>query len=179
MWTFRCQRREWLPGHWRLRQKWLPPGGNDSPTWHLLVFTVYLYILYLYFHFHRCTLLSVAIPLFNAKKKKNYDTGSARPAPPALSERNESVNETVLLKIFMVQISKAYEKSGAAQAAPAAPLLTALISSDQKPRRRQLNVKVCSSKSANSFFLRSNHLSNNDNSKPAQALTLILAQNCC
>ena len=24
-------RREWLPGHRRLRRKWLPPGGNDSP----------------------------------------------------------------------------------------------------------------------------------------------------
>ena len=25
-------RHEWLPGHWCLRQKWLPPGGNDSCT---------------------------------------------------------------------------------------------------------------------------------------------------
>ena len=43
---------------------------------------------------------------------------SARPAPPALSERNECVKETVLLKLFKVRSSnfKSYRKSGAAHA---------------------------------------------------------------
>ena len=49
----------------------------------------------------------------------------------------------------------------------------------QKPRGRQLNAKVCGSKSAIfrilSFFLCSDHLSNDDNSKTAQVLTFILA----
>ena len=53
--------------------------------------------------------------------------GSARPASPALSERKECVKETwVKLFHLQVQISKAYEKSGAAQAAPASLLLTAM-----------------------------------------------------
>ena len=44
---------------------------------------------------------------------------SARPAPPALSERNECVKETVPLKLFKVQSSnfKSYGKSGAARPA--------------------------------------------------------------
>ena len=46
---------------------------------------------------------------------------------PALSERKECVKETwVKLFHLQVQISKAYEKSGAAQAAPASRLLTAM-----------------------------------------------------
>ena len=55
--------------------------------------------------------------------------------------------------------------------------------SGQKPRERQLNAKVCCSKSAVfrilSFFLRYDFCSNNNNSKTVQALTLILAQNEC
>ena len=62
--------------------------------------------------------------------------------------------------------------------------------SGQKPRGRQLNKKVCGSKSAIfvilSFFLSfflcffvQTTLSNNDNSKTVQALTLILARNGC
>ena len=49
----------------------------------------------------------------------------------------------------------------------------------QKPHRRQLNAKVCGSESAISilYFLFSDHFVNNDNSKTAQVLTLILAQN--
>ena len=43
--------------------------------------------------------------------------GSARPGPPALSKRNECVKETVPLKLFKVQCSKAYGRSGAVQAA--------------------------------------------------------------
>ena len=57
--------------------------------------------------------------------------------------------------------------------------------SDQKPRGRQLNKKVCGSKSAifvilssSSFFVQTT-LSNNDNTKTVQALTLILAPNRC
>ena len=54
--------------------------------------------------------------------------------------------------------------------------------SGQKPRGRQLNKKVCGSKSAIfvilSFFVQTT-LSNNDNSKTVQALTLILARNGC
>ena len=51
----------------------------------------------------------------------------------------------------------------------------------QKPRGRQLNTKVCDSKSAIflillPFFVQIT-LSNNDNLKTAQILTLILAQN--
>ena len=45
----------------------------------------------------------------------------------------------------------------------------------QKPRGRHLNTKVCSSKSAISRILCSDHLSNDDNLKMAQVLTLILA----
>ena len=52
----------------------------------------------------------------------------------------------------------------------------------QKPSGRQLNAKVCDSKSAIfvilSFFVQTTLL-NNDNSKTVQALTLILAQNGC
>ena len=55
--------------------------------------------------------------------------------------------------------------------------------SDPKPRGRQLNKKVCGSKSAIfvilssfSFFVQTT-LSNNDNTKTVQALTLILARN--
>ena len=59
--------------------------------------------------------------------------------------------------------------------------------SGQKPRRRQLNTKVCDSKSAIfrilsfflSFFLHYDLCSNNDNSKIVQALTLILTRNGC
>ena len=52
--------------------------------------------------------------------------------------------------------------------------------SGQKPRGRQLNAKVCDSKSAIFFFfLRYDFCSNNDNSKTVQALTLILARNGC
>ena len=56
--------------------------------------------------------------------------------------------------------------------------------SGQKPRGRQLNAKVCDSKSAifrllSYFFLRYDFCSNNDNSKTVQALTLILARNGC
>ena len=57
--------------------------------------------------------------------------------------------------------------------------------SGQKPRGRQLNAKVCDSKSAifrllsSYFFLRYDFCSNNDNSKMVQALTLILARNGC
>ena len=54
--------------------------------------------------------------------------------------------------------------------------------SGQKPRRRQLNKKVCGSKSAIFVilsFLVQTTLSNNDNSKTVQALTLILARNGC
>ena len=57
--------------------------------------------------------------------------------------------------------------------------------SGQKPRGRQLNTKVCDSKSAIfrillSFFLSCyDFCSNNDNSKTVQALTLILARNGC
>ena len=51
-----------------------------------------------------------------------------------------------------------------------------------KPRKRQLNKKVCGSKSAIfvilSFFLQTT-LSNKDNSKMVQAPTLILARNGC
>ena len=55
--------------------------------------------------------------------------------------------------------------------------------SGQKPRGRQLNKKVCGSKSAIflillSFFVQTT-LSNNDNSKTVQALTLIFARNGC
>ena len=58
--------------------------------------------------------------------------------------------------------------------------------SGQKPRGRQLSTKVCGSKSAIflilsfflSFFLQTT-LSNNDNSKTAQVLTLILVRNGC
>ena len=53
--------------------------------------------------------------------------------------------------------------------------------SGQKPRGRQLNTKVCASKSAIflilSFFLRYDFCSNNNNSKTVQALTVILARN--
>ena len=51
--------------------------------------------------------------------------------------------------------------------------------SGQKPRGRQLNSKVCDSKSAifRSILLCSDHLY--DNSKTAQVLTLILARNGC
>ena len=51
--------------------------------------------------------------------------------------------------------------------------------SGQKPRGRQLNTKKCDSKSAifvillSGFFLCSDHLSSNHNSKTAKALTLI------
>ena len=48
--------------------------------------------------------------------------GSARPAPPALSERNNGKRNSTI-KFIQVQIHK---KSGAAQAAPAALLLTAM-----------------------------------------------------
>ena len=56
--------------------------------------------------------------------------------------------------------------------------------SGQKPRGRQLNAKVCDSKSAifcllSYFFLRYDFCSNNGNSKTVQALTLILARNGC
>ena len=57
--------------------------------------------------------------------------------------------------------------------------------SAQKPRGRQLNVKVCGYKSAIfrllSFFLSSLQplCSNNDNSKTVQVLTVILSQNWC
>ena len=50
--------------------------------------------------------------------------------------------------------------------------------SAQKPRGRQLNAKVCGSESTNFRPLCSDHFSNNDNSKTAQVLTLILARNC-
>ena len=49
----------------------------------------------------------------------------------------------------------------------------------QKQRERQLNTRVCGSKSAIFLILCSDHLSNNDNSKTAQVLTLILARNRC
>ena len=55
--------------------------------------------------------------------------------------------------------------------------------SGQKPHRRQLNKKVCGSKSAIFvilsffFFFVQTILLNNDNSKTVQALTLILARN--
>ena len=52
--------------------------------------------------------------------------------------------------------------------------------SGQKPRRRQLNEKVCGSKSAIFVILLcSANLSNNDNLKTVQALTLIVARNGC
>ena len=56
--------------------------------------------------------------------------------------------------------------------------------SGQKPHGRQLNTKVCASKSAIFrillfFFLCSDHFVNYDNSKTAQVLTLILARNGC
>ena len=62
--------------------------------------------------------------------------------------------------------------------------------SGQKPRRRQLNAKVCGSKSAIFRLLISSYFflfllsflrlcSNNDNSKTVQGLTLILARNGC
>ena len=52
--------------------------------------------------------------------------------------------------------------------------------SGQKPRGRQLNAKVCGSKSTIfRLLLCSDHLSNDDNSKTAQVLTLILARNGC
>ena len=56
--------------------------------------------------------------------------------------------------------------------------------SGQEPHGRQLNKKVCGSKSAIfvflilSFFVQTT-LSNNDNSKTVQALTFILARNGC
>ena len=50
--------------------------------------------------------------------------------------------------------------------------------SAQKPRGRQLKAKVCGSESTNFRPLCSDHFSNNDNSKTAQVLTLILARNC-
>ena len=55
--------------------------------------------------------------------------------------------------------------------------------SGQKPHGRQLNRKVCGSKSAIfvillSFFVQTT-LSNNNNSKTVQALTFILARNGC
>ena len=50
--------------------------------------------------------------------------------------------------------------------------------SGQKLHGRQLNAKVCGNESAIFLILLcSDHLSNNDNLKTAQALTLILAQN--
>ena len=42
------------------------------------------------------------------------NAGSARPASPALTERNECVKETVQLKLLFIQISNAYGQSGAA-----------------------------------------------------------------
>ena len=74
---------------------------------------------------------------------------SARPAPPALSERNECVKETVPLKLFKVQSSnfKSHRKSGATHAAqlPTAlsiasfvshfPLLNQLSSSRDQPQQ--------------------------------------------
>ena len=54
--------------------------------------------------------------------------------------------------------------------------------SGQKPCGRQLNKKVCGSKSAIFVILSGfvqTTLSNNDNSKTVQALTLILARNGC
>ena len=57
--------------------------------------------------------------------------GSARPGPPALSERNEPVKETVPLNHsarFKVQISNAYGKSGVVQAVPTALLSTVMTS---------------------------------------------------
>ena len=57
--------------------------------------------------------------------------------------------------------------------------------SGQKPRGRQLNAKVCDSKSvifrllSSYFFLRYDFCSNNDNSKTVQALTLVSARNGC
>ena len=52
--------------------------------------------------------------------------------------------------------------------------------SGQKPRGRQVNAKVYGSISAiYLFFLRYDFCSDNDNSKTAQALTLILARNEC
>ena len=48
--------------------------------------------------------------------------------------------------------------------------------SGQKPRGRQLNTKVCVSKSAIFLILCSDHFVNYDNSKTAQVLTLILAR---
>ena len=53
----------------------------------------------------------------------------ARPAPPVLSETNESVKETVLLKIFKVQspnFKSLWKKIGTAQATPTAQLPTAI-----------------------------------------------------
>ena len=47
----------------------------------------------------------------------------------------------------------------------------------QKPRGRQLNAKVCVSKSAIFLILCSDHWLNDDNSKTARVLTLILARN--
>ena len=51
--------------------------------------------------------------------------------------------------------------------------------SGQKPRGRQLNTKVCASKSAIFLILCSDHFVNYDNSKTAQVLTLILPRNGC
>ena len=51
--------------------------------------------------------------------------------------------------------------------------------SGQKSRGRQLNAKVCDSKSAIFRLLRYDFCSNNDNSKTVKALTLILARKGC
>ena len=75
--------------------------------------------------------------------------------------------------------------------AQASSLSTFVISktliSGQKPRGRQLNAKVCDSKSIFrllssfflSFFVHYDLCSNNDNSKMVQALTMMIAQNRC
>ena len=78
---------------------------------------------------------------------------------------------------FTTNTLKAYLSAQASSLS--AFLISKIHKSGQKPRGRQLNANVCGSKSAILRLLCSDHFSNNDNSKTVQALTLILAQNCC
>ena len=80
---------------------------------------------------------------------------------------------------FITNTLKAYLSTQASSVS--AFVISKAHTSGQKPRERQLSAKVCNSKSAIchilSFFLHYDFCSNNNNSKTAQVLTLILARN--